>query len=226
MQILSTRTVASVLIAVIIAIIGISAYRHTQQEQQETLAKLFVVQEELSTTRQDLLGYTQFTDYLTQSKAALTEQMKFLAAKVDREYVQVQHIQQSTLGFNSDATILIRYAVEYSFGFDLRPDTFSISSDKDGITVTLSKPELVASPAVNILAHEIPSTGIFIDEKAAVIALQQQLFALAKRHAVQIQRDEAVIALCEKKFAEFLHDFLEKQPNVKVVPAIKFAYGV
>ena len=228
MQKPSTRSIAPVLIAVIISagitIAGIYTYRHFQQQQQETLAKLFVVQEELSTTRQDLLGYTQFTDYLTQSKAALADQMKFLAAKVDREYVQVQHIQKSTLGFNSDATILLRYAVEYSFGYDLRPDSFSISGNRDGITVTLSKPELVASPAVNILSHEIPSTGIFIDEKAAVIALQQQLFGVAKKHATQIQRDEAVIALCEKKLAEFLHDFLAKQPNVKVVPAIKFAY--
>jgi hypothetical protein len=219
------RSIASILIAVFISGTAIYSYRHIQQAQQETLAKLFVVQEELSTTRQDLLGYTQFTDYLTQGKTALAEQMKFLAAKVDREYAQVQHIQKSTLGFNSDATILIRYAVEYSFGYDLRPDSFSISGNKDGITVTLGRPELVASPAVNILSHEIPSTGLLIDEKAAVIALQQQLFGLAKRHAVQIQRDEAVVALCEKKLAEFLHDFLAKQPNVKVVPAIKFAYS-
>ena len=224
MQKPSTRSIASIVIAVTISITGISAYNRNQQQQQETLAKLFIVQDELSTTRQDLLGYTQFTDYLTQSKTALTEQMKFLAAKVDREYIQVQHIQKSTLGFNSDATILIRYAVEYSFGYDLRPDSFSISGNKDGITVTLGHPELVASPAVNILSHEIPSTGIFIDEKAAVIALQQQLFGLAKKQAGQIQRDEAVTAVCEKKLAEFLHDFLAKQPNVKAVPAIKFAY--
>ena len=113
MQKPTARSIASILIAVIISLTGISPYRHSQQQQQETLAKLFVVQEELSTTRQDLLGYTQFTDYLTASKAAMAEQMKFLAAKVDRQYVQVQHIQRSTLGFNSDATILIRYAVEY-----------------------------------------------------------------------------------------------------------------
>ena len=34
----------------------------------------------------------------------------------------------------------------------------------------------------------------------------------------------AVIALCEKKLAEFLRNFLAKQPNVKAVPVISFAY--
>jgi hypothetical protein len=55
-----------------------------------------MAQEQLSTTRQNLLGHTQLTDHLTQSKSALAEQMKFLAAKVDREFVQVQRIQKST----------------------------------------------------------------------------------------------------------------------------------
>ena len=83
---------------------------------------------------------------------------------------------------------------------------------------------MVASPAVNILSHEIPSTGFFIDEQAAVIGLQRQLFAVAKRRAVTIRNDEAVIALCEKKLAEFLRSFLAAQPNVKSVPVIRFAY--
>jgi hypothetical protein len=54
--------------------------------------------------------------------------------------------------------------------------------------------------------------------------LQQQLLAVAKNRAKEVQKEEAVIALCEKKLGEFLHDFLSKQPNVKTVPAIKFAY--
>jgi len=222
MQRPNTPVLPAILVAVLIG--SAATYGIMQNQQRDLLGKLFVVQEELSETKENLLGYTRFTDYMTESKAAISEQMKFLAAKVDREYVHVQHIQTSTLGIHSDATIILRYNVEYSFGFDLRPDRFSISGDRSGITITLSKPELVASPAVNILSHEIPSTGVFIDEQAAVIALQQQLFAVAKRRAVTIKNDEAVIALCEKKLAEFLRDFLAKQPDVKVVPVIRFAY--
>ena len=84
--------------------------------------------------------------------------------------------------------------------------------------------ELVAAPAVKIISHRIPGSAPFIDEKAAVIALQQQLHDLALKNAKAIEKDEAVIALCEKKLGEFLRDFLAKQPNVKVIPAISFVY--
>jgi ribosome-binding factor A len=36
--------------------------------------------------------------------------------------------------------------------------------------------------------------------------------------------EEAVIALCERKLGEFLRDFLAKQPNVRAIPTITFAY--
>ncbi len=77
---------------------------------------------------------------------------------------------------------------------------------------------------MNIISHEIPATGVFIDEQLAVIALQKQLLPIAKKHAIPLKNDLAVIALCEKKLGAFLHDFLAKQPNVGSVPGIKFAY--
>jgi hypothetical protein len=36
--------------------------------------------------------------------------------------------------------------------------------------------------------------------------------------------EETVIALCERKLGEFLRDFLSKQPNVRAIPMISFAY--
>ena len=74
-------------------------------------------------------------------------------------------------------------------------------------------------------ANENFSTGIFIEERAAVIALQRQLFAADKRRTISNTNDEAVIALCcEKKLAEFLRYFLARQPNAKIVAVIRFAY--
>lgn len=220
------RTIAIVFIAVLIG--SAITYRLLQPSEgrslTDVLAKLIKVEEELSQTKSNLLGYTKYTDYLSVSKTAMSEKMKFLATKVDREYVHVEHIQKSTLGLESEATIILNYKVEYSFGYDLKPDNFNVSADKDGIVVTLHKPELVASPSVDIRSHEIASNGVLIDEKAAVIDLQQKLLGIAKTRTLAIQKDEAVIALCEKKLGEFLHDFLAKQPNVKVIPTIKFAY--
>jgi hypothetical protein len=89
--------------------------------------------------------------------------------------------------------------VEYSVGYDLSPESFSVSGDATGITVTLKKPELVASPAIGAISHEIPGKGLLIDEKEQVIALQQHLTIAAEKQGNAISMEEAVIALCERK---------------------------
>ena len=178
----------------------------------------------LSETQKDLLGYTTFTQYLEVTKKAISGRTKFLAARIDRNYVHVEHINRSALGIKSDATIILNYAVEYSVGYDLSPESFAVAGDATGITVTLKKPELVASPAIGAISHEIPGKGLLIDEKEQVIALQQQLTIAAEKQGNAISMEEAVIALCERKLGEFLRDFLAKQPNVRAVPMITFAY--
>ena len=173
-----------------------SAAEHHQTDLQ---SKLHTVEQTLSATKQDLLGYTTFTQYLQITKKAISGRAKFLAATIDRSYVHVEHINRSALGINSDATIILNYAVEYSVGYDLSPESFAVAADATGITVTLKKPELVSLPAIGAISHEIPGKGLLIDEK------------------------EQVIALCERKLGEFLRDFLAKQPNVRAAPMITFA---
>lgn len=213
-------------VALIVGIVAAFAFSHyrAKQQQLDLLSRLHMVEQTLSETKRDLLGYTKYTDYLSTTKSAIAEQTKFLAAKVDREYVHVEHIERSKLLLKSEATIILKYAAEYSVGFELRPDDFSIGADASGIVVTLKKPKLVASPAVKLISHEIPSKGMLIDEKSAVIELQQQLHQVAEKKGQDIAAEEAVIALCEKSLAAFLRDFLSKQPNVKMVPPIQFKY--
>jgi hypothetical protein len=86
------------------------------------------------------------------------------------------------------------------------------------------RPEVVASPAARIISHEIPGKCILIDEEAAVIALGDRRHAIARERAGAIRDDGAVIALCGKKLRDFLHDFLAKQPNVRIVPVITCSY--
>ena len=209
----------SALVASTIAVVSLFFY-----DRHRNLTNLYVMEKQLSETRTDLLGYTTFTAYLNESKKAITEQTKFLAAKVDRDYVHVQHIQKTILGFRSEATIILKYTVEYSFGFDLRPDRYTLTGDTNGMIVTLDKPELVAAPSVRIVGHEIPSAGFLVDEKTEIIELQRQLLIVAENRAKDIQQEEAVKALCEKKLGEFLRDFLARQPSVRAVPIIKFSY--
>jgi hypothetical protein len=194
--------------------------------QSALQSKLHAVEKTLSSTQQDLLGYTTFSQYLEVTKKAISGRTKFLAARIDRNYVHVEHINRSALGIKSDATIILNYAVEYSVGYDLSPESFSVSGDATGITVTLKKPELVSSPAIGAISHEIPGKGLLIDEKEQVIALQQRLTITAEKQGNAISMEEAVIALCERKLGEFLRDFLAKQPNVRAVPMITVAQGL
>ncbi|WP_313951931.1 hypothetical protein [Accumulibacter sp.] len=194
-----------------------------EHHQSDLLSKLHVVEQTLSATKQDLLGYTTFTQYLEVTKKAISGRAKFLAATIDRSYVHVEHINRSALGIKSDATIILNYAVECSVGYDLSPESFAVAADATGITVTLKKPELVSSPAIGAISHEIPGKGLLIDEKEQVIALQQKLTIAAEKQGEAIRKEEAVIALCERKLGEFLRDFLAKQLNVGAVAMIKFA---
>jgi len=213
-------------LALLAAAISIDQYRQssTDPHQSALQFRLHVMEQTLSATKQDLLGYTTFTQYLEVTKKAISGRAKFLAARIDRNYVHVEHINRSALGIKSDATIILNYAVEYSVGYDLSPESFAVAADATGITVTLKKPELVSSPAIGAISHEILGKGLLIDEKAQVIALQQRLITAAEKQGDAIKMEEAVIALCERKLGEFLRDFLAKQPNVRAVPMITFAY--
>jgi len=161
------RALAAIAITVSLAALAAAAmyqYRQsaaTDHHQSALQSKLHVVEQTLSATQQDLLGYTTFTQYLEVTK---------------------------------------------------------------NITVTLKKPELVSSPAIGAISHEIPGKGLLIDEKEQVITLQQKLTIAAAKQGDAIKHEEAVIALCERKLGEFLRDFLAKQPNVRAVPMITFAY--
>ena len=211
-------------IFLILVTAGATYWYTIKHEEHILFEKLLTVQQELIVTKQHLIGYTKYTDYVTESKKAITEKMKFLAADVEREYTHIEHVVRGVAGFESSGAVIVKYQVDYSFGYDLKPGNFSISGDKTGLIVTLSKPALVATPAVRMISHEIISKGFFTDEKAAIINIQQQLHTLAKMKGNQIKKEEAVISLCEKKFQEFLVDFLSKQPGVEVIPTIKFVY--
>ena len=216
----------SVIIALLVGAVGsygISQYL-ARKSHVDLISRLHSVEQTLSQTKNELIGFTRYTDYLTTTKKALTEQSKFLAARVDREYVHVEHVERSKFWIKSDATIILKYTVEYSVGFDLHPERFSVSADASGIVVRIGRPQLVASPSIRIISHEIPDKGALVDEKSAVIQLQQQLHEVAKSKGQEILGEDAVVALCEKKLAAFLQDFLSRQANVRIMPSVKFRY--
>ena len=186
--------------------------------------KLRELEATVTTQRNELLGYTRYTDYLHTGKQKLQEQMKFIAATVVREEGYTRLVKKSVVGLTSDSVVAISYTAEYSFGYDLKPGSYEITATDRGINVILRKPVLIASPASRNLRHQILSGGLFADSKAAVIGLYQDIGTRTQRSGSALASDEAVMALCEKNMLAFLRDFFAKQPGVKHIPNITITY--
>ena len=75
---------------------------------------------------------------------------------------------------------------------------------------------------VELLAREAGVTVANASQHLQV--LRAARLVAAEKQGDAISMEEAVIALCERKLGEFLRDFLSKQPNVRSVPTITFAY--
>jgi hypothetical protein len=197
------------------------AYMFAEHKAQ---GRIMEVEAIATSVKDELLGYTKYTDYITAGKQVMSEQAKFLAAKVVQEYDLIEHIKAGQLGLTSNATVIVHYSVEYSFGYELKPSNFDVRAVPTGIELRIGRPIMVASPAVTPIRHEIPSIGLLTDEKGAIISIQQRLPAVAQAKGHAMAQEEPIRAICEKKLVEFLRDFLGKQPGVKHVPAITVVY--
>ena len=107
------RPVTAIAITAVLA--AAATYQYVQfsaeRHQSDLLSRLHVVEQTLSQTKSELLGYTTFTQYLEVTKKAISGQTRFLAARIDGDYVHVEHLRRSALGIKSDATIILNYVV-------------------------------------------------------------------------------------------------------------------
>lgn len=164
------------------------------------------------------------TNYVAITRDILSEHQTLLAAKVDRDYTHIEHLQRPVLGYTFESTIVLTYSVTYSFGYDLQRDRYHVTGDQDRITVTVPKPTLVAPPAITLLRHNIPSRSLFISERSAVIDLQQRLPEVALERATKLVADPAIIALAEQGLVEFLTHMFSRHPGAATTPSITVAY--
>lgn len=172
------------------------------------------------TVQQQLFGYTRYRDFLTEGKSALQGQVKFLAATVRRAEIYTRHIREKKLVFSFDALIAIHYVAEYSFGYDLKPESYEIRETPAGIEIVLPRPMMVASPAIKSRAHDVPSSSWLIDENKALVELYEGMDRIVEEKGQSMARTPEIAALCEKQLVGFFRDFLSRQPGVRHVPHI------
>ena len=188
---------------------------------RESLDQVLRLQAEVASAKKALVGYTKYPDYLAAAKLAAVDQMKALAVKVTRESIHLERPPEETPDPTAEATVIVKYAVDYTFGFDAKPESFELVGTATGIALKLGKPKLMVTSAVRPLSHGAASKAELTEEHMAVI---RKLPAVSHKQGTAIALDDATQALCEKKLLEFLHHFLAKQPGVKQVPSILVSY--
>lgn len=189
-------------------------------ERQETIENTLRDQAEVTAIKKKLLAYTKYTDYLAPAKKAVAEQAKLFTAKVVRDYVRIEKINKEKLNLKSDATLIVKYSVDYVFGIDFKPENFEMIATTVGIELKTTRPVLLATPVIRPHSNEIPSLEEPKNTKGVVDEIHRQFAAQAQTDGENMASDEAVRAICKMKLAEFLRDFMAKQPGMVQVPVI------
>ncbi|MDP3654402.1 MAG: hypothetical protein Q8R67_22285 [Rhodoferax sp.] len=193
-------------------------------ERQQGMSKLLKAQVDTAAAKKETLAFTKYTEYLPAGKVMLTDKLKLLLVKVVREHAYTETIPREQFKLKANVLIVVRYAVEYSFNLDLKPEQFELRATPAGIDIQLRKPLLLGFPAIKLLSHELGMEESQIDQKSVVNEIQVKLPALVRKFGTAIASEEATLALCEKKLVDCLREFLAAQQGVKQVPAITVTY--
>jgi hypothetical protein len=202
---------------------------------QETQVHIQRAQQDASTTKKEMLGFTKYQEYLPSVTQAAIDQSKNLSVRVVREQMHVETSvteppasSPSSQGPSRaakpapESSMVVKYSVEYVFGFELSSDNFQLQSSAAGLEIRVNRPVLLSTPVVKPLSHGAPSTGKLTDDQIAVV---KKLPVLSKGDGARAALDEAVTALCEKKLITYVRDTLVQQVGVKFIPYTYISYS-
>lgn len=193
-------------------------------ERQQGMSKLLKAQADTAAAKKEALAFTKYSEYLPAGKVMLTDKLKLLLVKVVREHAYTETIPREQFKLKAGVLVVVRYAVEYSFHMDLKPEQFELKATPAGIDIQLKKPLLLGFPAITLLSHEIGVEEPLIDQKTVVNEIQVKLPALVRKFGTAIASEDATLALCEKKLVDCLREFLAAQKGVKQVPAMTVSF--
>ena len=223
-----TKKIAGLIFGIFILVCGALGYLlYAEKSTSADLQRKYVdANEKYTVSQKNLSGYIAFTSYSAILTKSISEQMKFIGAKSRRQYSHFENIEVKKFGVTSHAALELQYIVEYVIGYDFSGGNFKIDANEKGITISLKKPEMVASPSVTESKTKTLSGGMLIDEKQETINLLNKLpeIVRANNRTAEILQDEATIALCEKKIKEFLRGVLISQHKTEIVPEIAINY--
>ena len=212
----------AIVVIVVVAAVALLGLGYIQYRSLEE--RVLIAEETASTTQQELVGYSKYTDYIAKGKQTLQGDTKLITAKLNQESKWIEHVDKKVLFFKTSGTVIMNLAAEYNFGFDLSPGKYDVVPTKTGLEIRVGKPIPVARTSVQLVSWDIASRSLLIDEQKAALDLITRIQPAFDEQAKVLAQSEPVRALCEKKLIEHLSSFLGKQPGVKFVPQITVAY--
>ncbi len=193
---------------------------HHFGETQAISDKVLNAQSETSAVKKKLLGHTSYGEYLDVGKQALMTQLKPPVAKVVREYVHVAAIDKEQFKLNADATVVVKYSVEFSFSMDWNASGVEVIHAANGVGLKISRPVLMGEPVIKTLSHQTLSALAVENDKPLLAGVHANFVELAKRYGIAVSSEESLRAMCKLKALECFRDALAKQPGVKHLPGI------
>jgi hypothetical protein len=189
--------------------------------ENQTLAdQLLKAQTEMAILKKKLLGYTKYADYLESSRQSAADVLKAPVLNVTRDYVQVAQLTQEKHLIKVDATVIVRYAVDFALALEVSSAALSVSGLANGVSLKLGRPSVVGTPKIKILSHTVVSTADLLDKNATLAELQIEFAQQVNAYGSTLCTEESVRIACKMKALEALRDTLAKQPGVAHVPAV------
>jgi len=189
-------------------------------ESQTVADQLSKVQAELAASKKKLLGHTKFAEHLDGSKPALADLLKSPVVKVLREYTHVEKLAKDTHKLKADATVIVKYAVEFAFALDVSADGLAVAELANGASLKISRPTLLGDPTVKTVSDQVISPSDLPDKAAVLADIHAKFATLARSYGLAMCSEDGVRIQCKMKAMEGLRDVLAKQAGVTHPPAV------
>jgi hypothetical protein len=182
--------------------------------------KLLKLETDLAAAKKTLQGYTHYATCLDASRQGAAELLKAPVLKITREYTQVETLAKEQHALKADATLIVKYAVEFGFAMDVSPAGLVLAELANGVSLRISRPTLLGEPRIMTLSSQVISSFDLPDKALTLAEAYTRFVPLARVFGANLRTEEAVLNLCKLKAMEATRDALASQPGVRHVPAI------
>jgi hypothetical protein len=186
-------------------------------------AQLAEIEEQLTSTKEDLAGFSKYTTYLDVAKQSVIDNAKDLATTTVEEVTWVERVEKGG-HYKESATVVLKLSVEYTFGFDTAADKFDLALASKGLEATVKNPGLVGTPTVTLISSEFPPKALAGDAETAAKEIMERITPGFADKGATLAQNDAIRIICEKKLLDHLREYFAKQKDIKLVPAVKVTY--